>query len=127
VFHNLLSNAAKYAPPGTTVRAAARGEGGDVVVTVRDEGPGIAPSDQARIFERFVRATDRADGTGLGLYMSRVIVSAHGGRIDVDSERGRGSTFTVRLPIEGPGGVGGTAGHAPAEPGPAGAHAQVGP
>ncbi len=85
VFHNLLANAAKYAPRGTTVRVAARVDGAEAVVTVRDEGPGIAPADRGRIFERFVRATDRAEGTGLGLYMSRAIVSAHGGRIDVEA------------------------------------------
>jgi PAS domain S-box-containing protein len=100
VFHNLLTNAAKYSPGGSPVHVTVREDAGAVVVTVRDAGIGIAPGDRARIFERFVRATRHAEGTGLGLYMSRAIVEAHGGRIEVDSEVGRGTTFTVFLPHE---------------------------
>jgi two-component system sensor histidine kinase VicK len=72
-----------------------------VQLSVTDEGMGIPAADRARIFEKFFRGTDAASaigGTGLGLAVAREIVTSHGGRIDVESELGRGSTFTVRLP-----------------------------
>ena len=98
VFHNLLSNAQKYSNPGSTIEVHATPHARGLRVTVRDEGIGIDATDQSRLFERFFRASDRADGTGLGLYMSKAIVEAHGGRIHVDSVSGEGSTFIVDLP-----------------------------
>jgi signal transduction histidine kinase len=72
---------------------------------VGDEGPGIRPEDQARLFERFFVAEDRREatgGVGLGLPITRLIVEAHGGRVDVQSAVGHGSTFTIVVPAEGP-------------------------
>jgi len=101
VLGNLLSNAVKYGrgrPVELRVEAGAREE--DVRLVVRDEGIGIAPVDQPRIFERFERAvTDRQfKGLGLGLWISREIIDAHGGSIHVHSALGEGATFTVELP-----------------------------
>ncbi len=104
---NLLHNAVKFSPPGGSVTATATATGGDVVLSVQDEGIGIARADQERIFERFYK-TDRArersqGGTGLGLAIARHIAEAHGGSIRVESEEGHGSTFLVTLPaVEGP-------------------------
>jgi signal transduction histidine kinase len=72
------------------------------LLSVRDEGIGIAPEDQPRIFERFVRAvTDRNyGGLGLGLFISRQVIEAHGGGLYVQSALGQGATFTVRLPLD---------------------------
>lgn len=108
VFTNLVSNAIKYSPHGGAVEIRARREAGRAVVEVRDEGIGIASPDLAHIFDPFQRGTEakRLDipGVGLGLAVSRRIVEAHGGTIEVTSEVGRGSTFVVRLPLapEGP-------------------------
>ena len=98
---NLLSNAIKFTPPGGTITLRAVGVGDGVEVSVRDTGVGISAADQALVFEEFrqVGAADRkSEGTGLGLAISRRFVELHGGSIRVDSETGRGSTFTVRLP-----------------------------
>ena len=79
-------------------------ENGEVVVVVTDTGPGISSDDQARIFEEFQQAKatngERHEGTGLGLALSRSLVELHGGRIWVESEPGKGSTFTFTLPAE---------------------------
>ncbi len=100
VLQNLVANAVAYSPPGSPVevRAAAADGGRRVQVEVRDHGSGIAPADQARVFDRFERAARGGGGAGLGLYMTRAIVEAHGGRVDLASDVGRGSTFTVTLP-----------------------------
>jgi signal transduction histidine kinase len=100
---NLLSNAVKFTAAGSvTVRVAASGAD-EVVVSVADTGPGIAPADQARVFEAFAQAgdtlTDKPRGTGLGLPISREIVEEHGGRLWLESEVGRGSTFAFALPV----------------------------
>ena len=80
-------------------------ENGEVVVAVTDTGPGISSDDQARIFEEFQQAKatngERPEGTGLGLALSRSLVELHGGRIWVESEPGKGSTFTFTLPVGG--------------------------
>jgi signal transduction histidine kinase len=100
---NLVDNACRYTPPGGTVTLALGEQDGMAALSVRDTGPGIAPDDLPRIFERFYRAdharSGEAGGTGLGLAISRVIAEAHGGRIEVESTLGQGSTFTVRVPI----------------------------
>jgi two-component system phosphate regulon sensor histidine kinase PhoR len=102
---NLLHNAVKFSFRGGTVTAAATATGGEVVLSVQDEGIGIARADQGRIFERFYKA-DRSrersqGGTGLGLSIARHIAEAHGGSIRVESEEGHGSTFLVTLPAAG--------------------------
>ena len=99
---NLVDNAVKYSPEGTTVRLSAYEEGGAVVIAVSDQGPGIERRHHERIFERFYvvdKARSRgAGGTGLGLAIVRHIVRAHGGRVEVESAPGAGSTFRVILP-----------------------------
>ncbi len=98
---NLLTNAIKYgAGKPIEVRVEPADATGEVTLTVRDHGIGIAPADRARIFERFERAvSERAyGGLGLGLFIARELVAAHGGTISVSSEEGEGSTFVVALP-----------------------------
>lgn len=99
---NLISNAIKYSPEGGSVTLGGKAEGDKVVIWVRDEGIGIAPELQEKIFERFFRVdnTDRrkVGGAGLGLTLVREIVAAHGGRVWVESTLGAGSTFYVALP-----------------------------
>jgi signal transduction histidine kinase len=99
---NLLDNAVKYSPQNKTVWAKATCENGRVAISVSDKGLGIAPHEQKRIFTKFVRAASAdaagAKGTGLGLTMVEHIVAAHGGQVQVDSEPGVGSTFTILLP-----------------------------
>jgi signal transduction histidine kinase len=102
VVFNLLSNAVKFAPAGSTVDVTAARIDGEVRVSVSDSGPGIAPEDQARIFEEFQQAAagkEQREGTGLGLTLSRRLVELHGGHIWVDSEVGKGSTFVFTLPV----------------------------
>jgi phosphoserine phosphatase RsbU/P len=106
VLLNLLSNANKFTPTGSTVRVSVTDEGDEVTLSVADEGPGISPEGQERLFEQFY--TDRTSspshniGVGLGLPIAKGIVEAHGGRIWVESEVGRGSTFHFSIPKEGP-------------------------
>jgi NO-binding membrane sensor protein with MHYT domain/signal transduction histidine kinase len=98
VVGNLLANAARYGQ-GNPVDVTVRTQGGEAWLVVRDRGIGIAPEALKRIFERFERAASRNfGGLGLGLYIVRQIVEAHGGSISVESELGVGSTFTVKLP-----------------------------
>ena len=99
VVANLLTNAIRYGG-GKPVQVTVRSSGQEASVSVSDRGIGIAPQDQARIFEQFERAVGKhvAPGLGLGLYITQQIVQAHGGRIDVHSSPGEGSTFTVHLP-----------------------------
>ena len=102
VFSNLVDNAIKYSEIGGVVNVSSTIKGDEIMVSVTDHGIGIAERDQKRIFERFYRvdkARSRATGgTGLGLSIVRHIVLEHGGAIDIRSEEGVGSTFTVRLP-----------------------------
>jgi signal transduction histidine kinase len=101
VLFNLLSNAVKFAPAGSSVNVAAARVDGEVRVSVKDSGPGIAVEDQVRIFEEFQQAAagkEQREGTGLGLALSRRLVELHGGHIWVDSEVGKGSTFVFTLP-----------------------------
>jgi len=103
VLVNLVGNAAKYAPGGPVMVRVAVGAGA-VEVQVEDAGPGITPADQQRIFQRFERAPPErhVTGLGLGLYIARAIVRAHGGELSVRSEPGHGATFTMSLPREAP-------------------------
>jgi signal transduction histidine kinase len=97
---NLLDNAARHAPPGTDVHVVGRREGGELVLEVRDEGPGIPPEERDRVFHRFTRG-ERAvgGGTGLGLAIARWVVELHGGRIAVvDTPAGAGCRIRVSLP-----------------------------
>jgi signal transduction histidine kinase len=101
VVFNLLSNAIKFTPPGGRVDVSARLDDGQVEIAVADTGPGIPPGDLEPIFEEFEQTSDgkKAEGTGLGLPLSRKLVELHGGRLWVESEPGQGSTFRFILPI----------------------------
>jgi signal transduction histidine kinase len=100
VMVNLLTNALRYGAD-RPVAVELTAQAGAVQIRVRDQGEGIAPDDQARVFEPFVRVGDRrrVNGLGLGLYITRQLVEAHGGTIGVESRLGEGSTFTVSLPL----------------------------
>lgn len=102
VIENLIDNAVKYAPAGTRVTVSVQGTPSGAEVSVADSGPGIAPEEVPGLFQKFSRlaAARRSGvhGTGLGLYICRSIVEAHGGRISVDSAPGKGSVFKVALP-----------------------------
>jgi two-component system phosphate regulon sensor histidine kinase PhoR len=99
---NLVDNALKYAAGGGRLEITLRRHGDGVALAVRDRGPGIAPDEQSRVFERFYRAraarTDRVRGSGIGLALVKHIAEAHGGRVDLDSELGAGTTFTIWIP-----------------------------
>jgi two-component system OmpR family sensor kinase len=103
VIDNLLTNARTHSPPETAVRLTVHREGNVAELIVADEGPGIPPAAQERVFERFWRGDpgrSRArGGTGLGLAIVASIVAAHGGTVDLTSVPGQGATFTVRLPL----------------------------
>ena len=104
VLLNLLSNAVKFTPDGGHVTLAAQRAGSELAVTVRDDGPGIPPEDQERIFESFQqgrRGAPREEGTGLGLTLSRRIVTLLGGSMWLESELGTGSTFGFTVPLRG--------------------------
>ncbi len=101
---NLLTNAIHYNKPNGEIRVNTRSENGGAVLTVADSGQGIAAEDVPHVFERFYRADksrSRAEGrSGLGLAICKAIVDSHGGSIDVSSQPGAGTTFTVRLPAD---------------------------
>jgi signal transduction histidine kinase len=103
VVWNLLDNAVKYSPAGSAVSVSLGEEDGCVAIRVRDQGDGIPSSEREQIFDRFYRgAGARAAsirGVGIGLAMAREIVRAHGGDITVESAVGKGSVFTVRIPL----------------------------
>ena len=101
VFDNLIDNAVRYSPRGGTVTVRSRTGDGAVRFEVEDEGPGVPAEYQQRIFEKFFRVPgSKGEGIGLGLYISREVVAAHGGEMGVESEPGRGSRFwfTLRAP-----------------------------
>jgi signal transduction histidine kinase len=99
VLSNLIGNAVKFSPEGAPLEVRLGAEGEWLRIEVRDSGPGIAQEQQPHVFTRYWQATDTAHlGAGLGLFIAKTIVESHGGRISVESEPGRGSTFTVHLP-----------------------------
>jgi two-component system, OmpR family, sensor histidine kinase KdpD len=101
---NLVENAARYSPAGTQIVIGGRVEGGELVICVSDQGPGVAPEEAGRVFDKFYRGARLAGkpsaGTGMGLSIAKGIVEAHGGRIWVDSQVGRGATFAFAIPVE---------------------------
>ncbi len=102
VLMNLVSNAVKYSPPHTRVALQVQKQGSFALLTVSDQGAGIAPEDLRVLFQPFGRgrsAHSLAEGTGMGLYVVKQIVEAHGGKIEVRSEPGHGATFEIRLPL----------------------------
>ena len=103
VLDNLIANATKYSPPGTVITLRGWVEEGEVHLLVADQGEGIPADQQPRLFERFYRRPEhrvgRQPGIGLGLFITRELVTAHGGRVWVESEPGRGTTFCVVLPL----------------------------
>jgi PAS domain S-box-containing protein len=104
ILHNLVDNAIKYSPDGGEVKIFARQERDFIVIGVSDQGLGIAKDDQERLFQSFERlgvaVKKSIQGTGLGLRVCRILVEAHGGKIWVESERGKGSTFYFSLPVD---------------------------
>ncbi len=101
---NLLANARTHTPSGTPINVSAVASDLEVTISVRDSGPGLSESDQNRIFERFFRvdpsrARHAGEGSGLGLSIVDAVMKAHGGSVSVDSEVGKGSTFTLHFPI----------------------------
>ena len=106
VLDNLVSNAIKYSDPGSAIRVSVRGHGDHVELRVADQGQGISAEQLGRLFEPFARGQTRPTGgersSGLGLAIVQRIVEGHGGRIEVTSRPGEGSTFVVFLPVAGP-------------------------
>ena len=102
---NLVDNAMKFSPPETTVTIRVTTDGDNVLIAVTDQGRGIAPEDFSRIFDRSVRievpGTQRVRGSGLGLFVVRSVAERHGGSVWVESALGKGSTFTLKLPVRG--------------------------
>jgi signal transduction histidine kinase len=105
ILYNLVHNAVKYSDGGL-IRIQAREENESVLISVADEGVGLSPEEMARLFQRFERTeaarVRKIRGTGLGLYLVKYLAETHGGEVWVESEKGRGSTFFIRLPKEQP-------------------------
>ncbi|GCE47179.1 signal transduction histidine kinase [Thermosporothrix hazakensis] len=105
VLLNLLSNARKYSPKGSAITITIMQHGYNALISVQDEGIGIMPEEQGKIFDQFYRVPDvhvlngERPGLGLGLFIARKVVERHGGKIEVESTEGKGSTFTVALPV----------------------------
>jgi two-component system, OmpR family, sensor histidine kinase BaeS len=103
IFRNLLENAIKYSPHGGGLEVTVRQSAERTQIDVRDRGIGIAQEHLPYIFDRFYRAEDErtsaVGGSGLGLYIVQALVRAHGGTVDVRSDPGLGTTFTVNLPV----------------------------
>jgi two-component system OmpR family sensor kinase len=100
---NLLDNALRHAPRGSAVEIAVGRAGAEAVLSVRDQGPGLSPEQQAHVFDRFYRVDParqrHSGGAGLGLAIAKVVAEAHGGRLGVESTSGSGATFILRLPV----------------------------
>jgi two-component system, OmpR family, sensor kinase len=104
VFSNLLSNAVKYSPNGGAIAVEAAIDAHEAVVTITDRGIGIPASDLDRLFQRYYRGGNVSGivGTGVGLYLVKMAVDLHEGRIQVTSEEGHGARFVIRLPLKRP-------------------------
>lgn len=104
VVMNFADNALYYSKPNSTIRVALKQDDEDIIFTIKDTGIGVPEAEQAELFTKFFRATNarkqRPDGTGVGLYLAKRVVVAHGGSIIFSSEEGKGSTFGFRLPLE---------------------------
>jgi len=102
----LTNNAIKYSPKGGTITITGRHKDGIVTISVADQGMGIPKEHLGKVFDRFHRVDNRdtreVGGTGIGLYLVKHLVEAHGGKIWVESEVGKGSTFTFTLPVTPP-------------------------
>jgi len=98
---NVLENAIKYSPSGTTVRLRHSSEQGWLECRISDQGPGIAAEDLPELFNQYRRfdSSQGSEGLGLGLTMVKAVVERHGGRISCESEVGKGTTFSLRLPL----------------------------
>jgi signal transduction histidine kinase len=103
VLQNLLQNAVKYSPGGGPIHLRVERRNEEAVISIADQGIGIPPAAQAQLFQRFYRADNVAawqiGGLGIGLYLVKEIVAHHDGRIEVESQEGQGSRFTVYLPM----------------------------
>jgi two-component system sensor histidine kinase KdpD len=102
VLVQLLENAAKYSESGTPIRITGELKGSNLLISVSDQGSGIEDMEQGLIFDKFYRGKNqryRVQGTGMGLAIARAIVEAHGGKIGVTSQVGRGSVFYFSLPV----------------------------
>ena len=121
VLTNLLDNAVRHSPIDAPVEVRLRVDDGEAAIAVTDSGPGIAPDDAERVFQKFVRGRNAAaGGTGLGLYISRRIIDAHGGRIWATGGPGSGATLTFTIPTEGrSAAAGGSPSAPPEDPAPA--------
>jgi two-component system, OmpR family, sensor kinase len=100
-FSNLLSNAVKYSTDGGGIEVVAERTGAEAIVSITDHGIGIPPNDLERLFERYHRGSNVSGivGTGVGLYLVKMVVDRHGGRVMVQSREGEGSCFTIHLPL----------------------------
>jgi two-component system sensor histidine kinase KdpD len=101
VFINLLENAARHTPAGTAIDVSAKLEKDSLLVQIADRGPGLAPDELERVFEKFYHAKSPAAGAGLGLAICRAVVEAHGGRIWAENRSEGGAVFRFTLPLGG--------------------------
>jgi signal transduction histidine kinase len=101
-FSNLVANSVKYSPGGGTIAVSAHIEENQVKICVKDEGIGIPEADIAHLFERYYRGSNVSSivGTGIGLFLVKVVIDLHLGTINVTSQKGTGSVFEVRLPLK---------------------------
>jgi two-component system OmpR family sensor kinase len=105
VIANLLANARVHTPAGTKIVVSARQDDAGTYISVSDNGPGLSEESQKKVFERFYRADpsrvrNGVEGTGLGLSIVDAVMNAHGGEVRVESELGKGATFTLFFPIQ---------------------------
>jgi two-component system OmpR family sensor kinase len=105
VLANLLANARTHTPEGTKIEVNLSQQSDGIIIEIRDNGPGLSVADQERIFERFYRADpsrkrNGGEGTGLGLSIVDAVMRAHGGRVEVESEIGKGASFKLFFPLE---------------------------